>query len=123
MIGRQLRAGSDELDVLRALGARPAMTTADGLIGVAGAIVAGALLAAIVAVALSPLAPIGAVRNVYPFRGIAFDWTVLGFGAVGTRRRPDRDRRRTRVPRARRTARPVGPGWPRRADRAPAAPR
>ncbi len=82
VIGRHLRAGSDELDVLRALGARPAMTTIDGLIGVIGAIVGGAALAVIVAVALSPIAPIGAVRSVYPSRGIAFDWTVLGLGAL-----------------------------------------
>jgi hypothetical protein len=42
-IGRQLRVNADELDTLRALGANPAMTLADGLIGVIGAIVAGAL--------------------------------------------------------------------------------
>ena len=47
-----------------------------------GAIVAGAVLAVLVAIALSPVAPIGAVRAVYPSRGIAFDWTVLGFGAL-----------------------------------------
>ena len=82
VIGRHLRAGSDELDVLRALGARPAMTTIDGLVGVIGAIVGGGALAVIVAVALSPIAPIGAVRSVYPSRGISFDWTVLGLGAL-----------------------------------------
>ena len=38
----------------------------------------GSLLAVAVAVGLSPLAPIGAVRPVYPDPGIAFDWTVLG---------------------------------------------
>ena len=42
-IGRQLRAGSDELDALRALGAGPATILADGLIGMAASIVAGAL--------------------------------------------------------------------------------
>jgi hypothetical protein len=82
LIARQLRAGSDELDVLRALGARPATTTFDGLVGVLMAIVAGAVLAAVVAIAVSPIAPIGAVRRVYPSRGIAFDWSVLGFGAL-----------------------------------------
>ena len=29
---------------------------------------------------MSPLAPIGPVRPVYPDIGVAFDWTVLGFG-------------------------------------------
>lgn len=81
-IGRQLRADSDDLDVLRALGASPVMTVADGLIGVVGAVVIGAFVATAVAVALSPLSPLGPVRSVYPRRGVAFDWTVLGAGLV-----------------------------------------
>ncbi len=81
-IGRQLRGGADDLDTERALGASPAMTVADGLIGVVGAVVAGALLATAIAVALSPLSPLGPVRPVYPHPGIAFDWTVLGAGAA-----------------------------------------
>ena len=80
VIGRQLRLGADELGTLRALGAGPAMTWADGLIGIVGAVVVGSVLAVGVAVALSPLAPLGVVRPVYPARGIAFDWTVLGGG-------------------------------------------
>src|SRR5439155_10844345 len=35
-----------------------------------------------VAVSLSPLAPIGLVRRVYPSLGITYDWTVIGLGAV-----------------------------------------
>ena len=58
------------------------MTIADGLIGIVGAIVLGSLMAAAVAVGLSPLSPIGPVRPVYPTPGIAFDWTVLGLGLV-----------------------------------------
>ena len=81
-IARQLRAGRDDLQVLRALGAGPAMTAADGLTGILGAVVAGSLLAVGVAVALSPIAPIGPVRPVYPSPGVAFDWTVLGLGFV-----------------------------------------
>ena len=42
----------------------------------------GSLLAVAVAVVLSPLGPIGPVRSVYPDRGIAADWTVLGLGLV-----------------------------------------
>jgi hypothetical protein len=42
----------------------------------------GVALAMAVAVGLSPLAPIGAVRAVYPDPGVAFDWTVLGCGAA-----------------------------------------
>ena len=82
MIGRQLQLDTDDLDALRAIGASPAMTTADGLIGVVGAVVVGSFLAVVVAVGLSPLAPIGPARRVYPTPGIAFDWTVLGFGLV-----------------------------------------
>ena len=81
-IGRQLLDGDNDLDVLRALGAGPATTLADGLIGVVGAIVVGALLASALALSLSPLTPFGPVRRVYPSRGIAFDWTVLGVGAA-----------------------------------------
>ncbi len=82
VIGRQLRLGADDAGVLRALGARPVVTAADGLLGVLGAVVLGSLLAFAVAVALSPLAPIGPVRPVYPYPGVAFDWTVLGFGVL-----------------------------------------
>ena len=79
---RQLRLGTEEREVLRAVGAGSAMTSTDGLIGIGGAIVLGALLAAGVAVALSPLAPLGPVRPVYPYPGISFDWTVLGLGVL-----------------------------------------
>ena len=82
VIGRQLRLGADDTGVIRALGAGPAMTAADGLIGILGAVVVGSLLAFAVAVALSPLAPLGPVRPVYPTPGVAFDWTVLGLGVL-----------------------------------------
>ena len=59
VIGRQLRLGADDAGALRALGAGPAMTSADGLIGILGAVVIGSLLAFGVAVALSPLRPSG----------------------------------------------------------------
>jgi hypothetical protein len=35
----------------------------------------------VMAVGLSPIAPLGSVRAVYPYLGVAFDWTVLGLGA------------------------------------------
>ena len=80
LVGRQIRRGSGDREVLRALGAGSMATATDGIPGVLGSIVSGALLAALVAVLLSPIAPIGPVRPVYPHRGIAFDWTVLGAG-------------------------------------------
>jgi hypothetical protein len=82
VIGRQLRLGADEASTLRALGADPAMTLVDGLIGMVVAVVVGSLLAVAVAVAMSPLAPLGPVRPLYPTPGFAFDWTVLGLGLV-----------------------------------------
>jgi hypothetical protein len=116
VIGRQLRADLDDLDVLRALGATPSMTTGDGLVGVFGAIVVGSVIAIVVAIALSPFAPLGVVRSVYPNRGIAFDWTVLGFGAlilivalaavavvIAYRQAPHRVARRARLMTARRS--------------------
>jgi len=78
-IGRRFRLNTDDLGVLRALGAEPATTVLDGLIGVVGAILAGSLLAVVVAIGLSPLAPIGPVRPYVP-HGIDADWTVLGAG-------------------------------------------
>ena len=81
-ISRHLRAGADDLEVLRSLGAGPAATSGDGLIGLLGAVVIGSFLAVIVAVALSPLSPVGPVRAVYPTSGIVFDWAVLGIGLV-----------------------------------------
>jgi len=82
VIGRQLRLGAGDLEVLRALGAGPAITVSDQLPGLVGAAAAGSLLAAAVAAALSPLAPTGLVRPVYPDPGIAFDWMVLGLGPL-----------------------------------------
>ena len=83
MIGRQLRSRAEEERVLRSIGAGPAMIVSDGIFGITGAVVVGALVAGAVAVASSPLAPLGPVRPVYPFPGLSFDWTVLGFGTLG----------------------------------------
>ena len=76
-VSRGIRAEAQDLDVVRALGADPAMTVADSLLGIVLAIVAGALLAGVVSVALSPIAPIGVVRQIDPSPGFAADWTVL----------------------------------------------
>ena len=81
-ISRQLNRGNDDRQVMRALGASPTNTVADGLIGVLGAVILGSLLAFAVALMLSPLTPLGPVRAVYPSAGFAIDWTVLGVGFV-----------------------------------------
>ena len=82
VIARQLRATDEDIGVLRALGASPAMTMGERLLGILGAIVLGSLLAAGVAIGLSPLSPIGPVRPVYPAPGIGIDVAVLGFGLL-----------------------------------------
>ena len=79
-ISRQLRSADDDVQVLRALGATPTMTIADRVAGILAAIVVGSLLAVCVAVSLSPLTPLGPIRDVYHPPGVAFDWTVLGLG-------------------------------------------
>ncbi|HTS99267.1 MAG TPA: ABC transporter permease [Streptosporangiaceae bacterium] len=82
-ISRQLRAATDDADILRALGAGPAATSADSFLGILAAVVAGALLAVAVAIGLSPFSLFGPVRQVQPGRGIYLDWAVLGLGALG----------------------------------------
>jgi FtsX-like permease family len=82
-ISRQLRAATDDADILRALGAGPAATTADSVLGILAAVVAGALLAVAVAIGLSPFSLFGPVRQVQPGRGIYLDPAVLGLGALG----------------------------------------
>ena len=79
-IGRGLQINGEDLEVLRALGAAPRASIADGLLGAFATVLVGSLLAAVVAVGLSPLAPIGPVRQVDPSPGFAFDWTVLAAG-------------------------------------------
>jgi hypothetical protein len=81
LIGRRLRLRTDELQVLRALGADQATTMGDGLIGTVGAIIAGALCAGLVAVGLSPLSPLGPVGPLTP-TALRPDWTVIGMGVA-----------------------------------------
>src|SRR4051794_17784031 len=81
-ISRLLHESDEDAQVLRALGAGPSTTLLDGLIGILAAVGLGSLLACALAVALSPLAPLGPVRAVYPSSGIAVDWTVLGVGML-----------------------------------------
>ena len=98
VIGRQLHRDADDLDVLRALGASPAMTTSDGLVGVVGAVVVGSLLAVAVAIGLSPLAPLGPAPLVHPVarHRVRLDGARLGCARV--HRHVERDRARDRVP-------------------------
>ncbi len=80
LVARRLSAREHDLAVMRAVGADRATTALDGLVGTLGSVLAGAVLAVGVALALSPLFPIGPVRPVYPDPGVNADWTVLGAG-------------------------------------------
>ena len=82
LISRQLGDAAEDLLVLRAFGADETALVSDGLYGLVASIAIGALLAAGVAVALSPLSPLGPVRAVYPGSAVAADWTVLGLGVL-----------------------------------------
>ena len=81
VIGRVTRDTATEVEVLRALGAGSATTATDSVPGLLAAIILGAVLAAAVAIGLSPVAPIGPVRRTRPNPGLDSDWTVLGVGA------------------------------------------
>jgi FtsX-like permease family len=83
-ISRGIGAQGDDLDALRALGAGPLTLAWDAMFGVVGATVIGALVAVGLAIALSPLAPIGPAHQVDANPGFAVDWTVLaaGFGVL-----------------------------------------
>jgi FtsX-like permease family/MacB-like periplasmic core domain len=82
LMGRLLRRGAGDAATLRALGADRAMAFIDVLAGLLLAVVVGSLLAAAVAVLLSPLMPIGPVRPVFPSPGVDVDVTVLGLGVA-----------------------------------------
>ncbi len=81
-VSRQLRARAADAAILRALGAGPGTAVADGMLGVAGAIAAGALLAVAAAIGLSPFSLFGPVRDVEPGHGFYLDAATLGLGAL-----------------------------------------
>jgi uncharacterized protein YfiM (DUF2279 family) len=79
-INRQIYSQRNDRAVLRALGADPLVGTFDAVFGSLVAVVVGMTLALVVAVALSPIAPLGPIHRLEVTPGISFDWTVLGAG-------------------------------------------
>ncbi|HEV3212470.1 MAG TPA: FtsX-like permease family protein [Acidimicrobiales bacterium] len=79
---RLASAKRGEVEVLRALGATRASLLVSTVLAPIAAVALGAVLAAGVAVALSPLAPLGAVRVVEPSPGIDADAAVLVLGTT-----------------------------------------
>lgn len=82
VVTRALRTDNRDRETMRALGADRAMLIGEPLIGVVGASLIGFAVAVLVAILLSPLAPLGEVRSVEPHPGLAADWTVIGLGAL-----------------------------------------
>ena len=82
LLSRQLAVDAADYPVLRAVGATRAMLTGLSLARLAIVSVAGAALAVVIAVAASPLTPIGAARLAEPAPGVAVDLAILGAGAA-----------------------------------------
>ena len=80
LLSRQLVLDSVGYPVLRALGMAPGQLLALSLARTAVVTAAGGFLAAIVAIAASPLTPIGAARVAEPQPGVMVDAPILGLG-------------------------------------------
>jgi len=83
-VSRQLLLQGDDDATLRALGMAPWQLIVAALGQVAGVAIAGAVLGVAVAVAASPLMPLGALNIVEPQPGVSVDFAVLGGGAAAT---------------------------------------
>ncbi len=81
-VTRQTILGATENPTLRALGMTPNQLIGVAMLRAAAIGLAGAAVAIALAVALSPLTPLGLARLVEPNPGVAFDALVLGVGGV-----------------------------------------
>jgi ABC-type lipoprotein release transport system permease subunit len=83
-LARQALAEDGDFPVLATLGLRPRDLAGLGLLRAAVIAVIGAAGGVVVAVALSPIAPLGEARLAEPAPGLDADWPVLGAGALAT---------------------------------------
>ena len=81
---RQALAEDADYPVLTTLGLRPRDLAAVSLLRATVIAVAGAAGGVAVAVALSPIAPLGEARLAEPAPGLLADWPLLGYGALAT---------------------------------------
>ena len=81
-LAQMISRSAPDTAVLRVLGATRAQAALAAALPGLIAVLGGAALAVAIAVALSPLAPVGPVRRYDPDRGIAADGLVLGAGAA-----------------------------------------
>ena len=82
VIARQISLASSENATLRALGTTRRQLFGVGLAEAAAVTVVGAILAVVIAVAASPLMPIGPARVAETATGVDIDGLVLGIGLV-----------------------------------------
>jgi hypothetical protein len=82
IVSRQLFVAATENPTLRALGMSRGQLVVLGLLEVGAVAVAGAVVAVVVAIAASPVMPIGPARIADPNPGLSADWAVLGVGGL-----------------------------------------
>ena len=82
LLSRQLALDATELPMLRAIGATRGALVALSLARLAVVTAGGALIAVAVAVAASPLMPIGPARGAEPTPGVEVNLAILGAGAA-----------------------------------------
>jgi hypothetical protein len=81
-VARLMSSEGEDLAILRAMGAGPALTSFVGAPAAAASVIVGVVVAAAVAFALSWFTPIGPVRPVEVHPGFSLDWAVIGLGAA-----------------------------------------
>ena len=81
-IAQLISRAARDISVLRALGSSRAQTALAACLPGVAAILGVTILAVAGAIALSPLAPVGQVRQFDPARGVQADGLVLGAGSV-----------------------------------------
>jgi ABC-type antimicrobial peptide transport system permease subunit len=80
LLSRQLALDAAEFPILRALGVRRAALVALSLARLGIVTVTGAIVAVVVAIAASPLMPIGPARLAEPYPGVEVNLAILGAG-------------------------------------------
>jgi hypothetical protein len=88
LLHRQLTLDSDEFPILRAIGMTRMSLFVVSIARLALVTVTGAVIAAAIAVAASPLMPIGPARLAEPQPGVEVDLTILGAGLVAVAMAP-----------------------------------
>ncbi len=81
-LAQLMSRSAQDISVLRALGGSRAQTALAACLPGVAAILGATILAVAGAIALSPLAPVGQVRQFDPARGVQADGLVLGAGSV-----------------------------------------